>query len=83
MYTDDNNCDNDNDNDGDEKYFFDTINFNNKQWASKPSTSLKRKILKLEIREIRVIAPLFYDFFGLLFNLRFESQSDVVPTGSL
>ena len=39
------------------KYFFDTINFNNKQWASKPSTSLKRKILKLEIREIRVIAP--------------------------
>ena len=65
------------------KYFFDTINFNNKQWASKPSTSLKRKILKLEIREIRVIAPLFYDFFVLLFNLRFESQSDVVPTGSL
>ena len=65
------------------KYFFDTINFNNKQWASKPSTSLKRKILKLEIREIRVIAPLFYDFFVLLFNLRFESQSDVIPTGSL
>ena len=65
------------------KYFFDTINFNNKQWASKPSTSLKRKILKLEIREIRVIAPLFYDFFVLLFNLRFESQSDVIPIGSL
>ena len=65
------------------KYFFDTINFNNKQWASKPSTSLKRKILKLEIREIRVIAPLFYDFFVLLFNLRFESQSNVIPTGSL
>ena len=65
------------------KYFFDTINFNNKQWASKPSTSLKRKILKLEIREIRVIAPLFYDFFVLLFNLRFESQSDVIPAGSL
>ena len=65
------------------KYFFDTINFNNKQWASKPSTSLKRKILKLEMREIRVIAPLFYDFFVLLFNLRFESQSDVIPTGSL
>ena len=65
------------------KYFFDTINFNNKQWASKPSTSLKRKVLKLEIREIRVIAPLFYDFFVFLFNLRFESQSDVVPTGSL
>ena len=65
------------------KSFFDTINFNNKQWASKPSTSLKRKILKLEIREIRVIAPLFYDFFVLLFNLRFESQSDVIPTGSL
>ena len=38
---------------------------------------------KLEIREIRVIAPLFYDFFVLLFNLRFESQSDVIPTGSL
>ena len=65
------------------KYFLDTINFNNKQWASKPSTSLKRKILKLEIREIRVIAPLFYDFFVLLFNLGFESQSDVIPTGSL
>ena len=65
------------------KYFFYSINFNNKQWASKPSTSLKRKILKLEIREIRVIAPLFYDFFVLLFNLRFESQSDVIPTGSL
>ena len=65
------------------KYFFDTINFNNKQWASKPSTSLKRKVLKLEMREIRVIAPLFYDFFVFLFNLRFESQSDVVPTGSL
>ena len=65
------------------KYFFDTINFNNKQWASKPSTSLKQMVLKLEIREIRVIAPLFYDFFVLLFNLRFESQSDVIPTGSL
>ena len=65
------------------KYFFDTINFNNKQWASKPSTSLKQMVLKLEIREIRVIAPLFYDFFVFLFNLRFESQSDVVPTGSL
>ena len=65
------------------KYFFDNINFNNKQWASKPSTSLKQMVLKLEIREIRVIAPLFYDFFVLLFNLRFESQSDVIPTGSL
>ena len=65
------------------KYFFDTINFNNKQWASKPSTSLKQMVLKLEIREIRVIAPLFYDFFVFLFNLRFESQSDVIPTGSL
>ena len=65
------------------KYFFDTINFNNKQWASKPSTSLKQMVLKLEIREIRVIAPFFYDFFVFLFNLRFESQSDVIPTGSL
>ena len=65
------------------KYFFDTINFNNKQWASKPSTSLKQMVLKLEIREIRVIAPLFYDFFVFLFDLRFESQADVIPTGSL
>ena len=42
MYTDHNNWDNDND--GDEKVFFDTINFLKKQWASKPSTSLKRKL---------------------------------------
>ena len=32
------------------------------------------------ICEIRVIAPLF---FVLLFNLRFELQSDVILTGSL
>ena len=29
------------------------------------------------------VAPLFYDFFVLLFNSRFESQSHVIPTGSL
>ena len=29
------------------------------------------------------VAPLFYDFFLLLFNLRFESQSHVIPAGSL
>ena len=29
------------------------------------------------------VAPLFYDFFVLLFNSRFESQSHLIPTGSL
>ena len=29
------------------------------------------------------VAPLFYDFFVLLFNLRFESHSHLIPTGSL
>ena len=33
------------------------------------------KVLKVEIREIRVMAPLFFDFFVLLSNLRFKSQS--------
>ena len=40
MYTDDNNSESDNDKD--EKVFFYIINFNNKQWASKLSTSLKQ-----------------------------------------
>ena len=47
-----------------------TIN-DKKQWASKPSTSPKEnfelgKVLKVEIGEIRVIAPLVSDFFVLL-----------------
>ena len=29
------------------------------------------------------VAPLFYDFFVLFFNSRFESQSHLIPTGSL
>ena len=29
------------------------------------------------------VAPLFYDFFVLLFNSRFETQSHLIPTGSL
>ena len=29
------------------------------------------------------VAPLFYDFFVLLFNSSFESQSHLIPTGSL
>ena len=33
--------------------------------------------------KIRVAAQLFYDFFVLLSNQRFESQSDVYLTGSL
>ena len=33
------------------------------------------KVLKVEIREIRVMAPLFFDFFVFLSNLRFKSQS--------
>ena len=37
-----------------------------------------RNVLKVEIGEIRVIAPLFIEF-----NLRFKSQSDVILTGSL
>ena len=62
------------------KYFFYTINFNNERWASKASTSLKQKlelgkVLKVEIREIRVMALSFFDFFVLLSNLRFKSQS--------
>ena len=35
-----------------------------------------RNVLKVEIGEIRVIAPLFIEF--LLSNLRFKSQSDVI-----
>ena len=56
------------------KYFY-IINLK-KRWALKPSTSLRQKlefgsVLKVEIGEIRVIAPLFYDVFVLLSNLRF------------
>ena len=57
------------------KYFY-IINLKKKGWASKPSTSLRQilelgSVLKVEIGEIRVIAPLFYDVFVLLSNLRF------------
>ena len=59
MYTDDNNSNNDED--GEEKKNTPLIII--KQWASKPSTSPKEKlelgkVLKVEIGEIRVIAPL-------------------------
>ena len=47
----------------------------------KPSTSLKQilesgQVLKVDLWEIRVIAPLLFDF--LFSNSRFESQSDVI-----
>ena len=44
MYTDDNNSESDNDKD--EKVYFILVIFNNKRWASKPSTSMKQ-ILEL------------------------------------
>ena len=40
-------------------------------------------VLEVEIREIRELAPLFFDSFVFLSNLRFKSQSDVILTGSL
>ena len=45
------------------KYIFISLTFMKKQWASKLSTSPKEKlelgkVLKVEIGEIRVIAPL-------------------------
>ena len=69
MYTDDNNSNNDKDGEEKKKY---TIN-DNKQWASKPSTSPKEKlelgkVLKVEIGEIRVIPPSVSDFFVLFSN---------------
>ena len=70
MYTDDNNSNNDKDMEKKKKIY--TIN-DKKQWASKPSTSLKEKlelgkVLKAEIGEIRVIAPLIFDLIVLLTN---------------
>ena len=70
MYTDDNNSNNDKDMEKKKKIY--TIN-DKKQWASKPSTSPKEKlelgkVLKVEIGEIRVIAPLVFDLFVLLSN---------------
>ena len=62
MFTDHNNSNNDIDEE--EKVYFYTINIDKKkQWASKLSTSPKEKlelgkVLKVEIGEIRVIAPL-------------------------
>ena len=40
-------------------------------------------VLEVEIREIRELAPLFFDSFVFLSNLRFKSQSDVILTVSL
>ena len=40
-------------------------------------------VLEVAIREIRALAPLFFDSFVFLSNLRFKSQSDVILTGSL
>ena len=69
MYTDDNNGNNDKDMKNKKIY---TIN-DKKQWASKPSTSPKEKlelgkVLRVEIGEIKVIAPLIFDLFVLLSN---------------
>ena len=69
MYTDDNNGNNDKDMKKKKIY---TIN-DKKQWASKPSTSPKEKlelgkVLRVEIGEIKVIAPLIFDLFVLLSN---------------
>ena len=52
MYTDDNNTESDNDKD--EIVFFYIINFNNRRWASKPSTSLTQilesgQVLKVDL----------------------------------
>ena len=78
----------DNYNGEDRKGFFNTINFKNKQWALKSPNSLKKElelglVLKLEIGETSIVAPSFFDFFVSLSSLRFESQSDVIPAGSL
>ena len=61
-----------NDIDEKEKVYFYTINVDKKQWASKLSTSPKEKlelgkVLKVEIGEIRIIAPLVFDFFYFCF----------------
>ena len=40
-------------------------------------------VLEVAIREIRALAPLFFDSFVFLSNLRFKSQSDVILTVSL
>ena len=40
-------------------------------------------VLEVAIREIRELAPLFFDSFVFLSNLRFKSQSDVILTVSL
>ena len=71
------------------KYIFIPLTLMKKQWASKLSTSPKEKlelgkVLKVEIGEIRVIAPLVFDFFLFFFPTNvFLSQADVIPGGSL
>ena len=55
------------------KYIFIPLTLIKKQWASKLSTSPKEKlelgkVLKVEIGEIRVIAPSVSDFFVLFSN---------------
>ena len=55
------------------KYIFIPLTLMKKQWASKLSTSSKEKlelgkVLKVEIGEIRVIAPSVSDFFVLFSN---------------
>ena len=47
-----------------------------------PEAKIRIKLdLKVKIRRIKIVAPLSYDFFVLLPNLPFESQSNVILTG--
>ena len=47
-----------------------------------PEAKIRIKLdLKVKIRKIKIVAPLSYDFFVLLSNLPFESQSNVILTG--
>ena len=47
-----------------------------------PDAKIRIKLdLKVKIRKIKIVAPLSYDFFVLLSNLPFESQSNVILTG--
>ena len=64
MYTDDNNSESDNDQD--EKVFFILLILIT-EMGIKPSTSLKQilesgQVLKVDLWEIRLIAPLLFDF---------------------
>ena len=61
------------------KYIFIPLTLIKKQWASKLSTSPKEKlelgkVLKVEIGEIRVIAPLVSLFFIFAFQLTFFNR---------